>query len=93
MLGAELKLLREEREMTQQELAHFLGGDCSRSTVSRWESGHLTIPNWVAQKLLADSEISLPTASMARLLSYAARHHLSFRTLLTQAITEFLSKR
>ncbi len=76
MLGPELKLLRQEREMTQGELSQFLGGDCNRSTVSRWESGKLTIPTWVAQKLLAESEISLPSTAMARLLSYAARHQL-----------------
>lgn len=91
MTGAELKLLRAERGMGQVDLALYLGS-CHHSTISRWETGDLAVPEWVAAKMLAGSEMALPLDLMQRLLTHAQRHNLSFKALLTKAITEYLKR-
>jgi transcriptional regulator with XRE-family HTH domain len=49
MTGAEVRQLREAFGLTQQQLAARLG--CSVSTVSRWESGQVTVSAAYARHL------------------------------------------
>lgn len=91
MTGAELKLLRTERGMGQVDLALFLGS-CHHTAISRWERGESPVPAWVADKMLQGSEMSLPLELMQRLLTHAQKHNLSFRGLLSKAITDYLNR-
>jgi transcriptional regulator with XRE-family HTH domain len=47
MTGKELKALRTARKLTQQQAARKL--QIAQGTISKWESGHSTIPGAWAQ--------------------------------------------
>lgn len=61
MTGAEVKTLRVNLGMTQEDLAHELG--VTVSTVNRWENGH-TRPSRLAtaglDRLATDREVAPP---------------------------------
>jgi hypothetical protein len=77
--------------MGQVDLALFLG-NCHHSTISRWETGDLNVPAWVAERMLLGAEAVLPLELTQKLLTHAQRHNLSFRGVLSRAITEYLRK-
>lgn len=62
MTGPEVKALRQNLGMTQEDLAHELG--VTVSTVNRWENGH-TRPSRLAtaglDRLAAERPVSTPT--------------------------------
>ena len=52
-----LKDLREDRDLTQKELAKIIG--CSQTTYSRYETGQTSVPNDILTKLADLYDVSL----------------------------------
>ena len=52
-----LKDLREDRDLTQKELAKLIG--CSQTTYSRYETGQISVPNDILTKLADFYDVSL----------------------------------
>lgn len=92
MTGPQLKALRISRGLTQNELADFLG-DCSNAAVSRWEASEAPVAQWVAEKMLRSTSITLPLETLAELMDYASRNNLEFTELLARAIQSYLLAR
>ena len=44
MFGDRLKQRREEKGLTQEDVAAFFGDDCTRQSVSKWERGPVAYP-------------------------------------------------
>jgi len=89
MTGRELKALREGRNMTQSELSAFLG-DSTPGTLSRWEKGVHTIPQWVEEKLLSTATVTLPLTALRELMAVAADRRMDFDALLGNAIQAYV---
>lgn len=90
MTGPQLKDLRESRDLTQSQLAAYLG-DCSGATISRWEGTTNDVPQWVADKMLSTTQITLPIDLLQQLMDYATQHGLDFAQLLTKAIQLYIN--
>lgn len=76
--------------MTREELADWLG-DTSASTVNKWERDMHEIPNWVADKLLAAVEITLPLNELHELLDLARHRGVSFTEVLSSALRNYIA--
>lgn len=92
MTGEQLRSLREARGLTRQQLADFLG-DCSHSTVNKWERDISPVPEWVAEKMLREVNITLPLADLHLLLNEAISRDVSFPQILSEAIRDYIAKR
>ena len=91
MTGPQLKSQRESRGWTQTQLSEFLG-DSTPGTVSRWEKGVHEIPQWVEDKMLNSTSITLPLESLQALMSQASSRRQDFAELLSTAIRHFLDE-
>jgi transcriptional regulator with XRE-family HTH domain len=91
MTGNQLRELREARNLTREALAQWLG-DCSASTVNKWERDMHSIPAWVEEKMLSNVQISLPLHELKLLMDYAESQRLSFEQLLGRAILDYIRK-
>jgi transcriptional regulator with XRE-family HTH domain len=92
MTGDQLKELRTGRGFTRAQLAEELG-DCSPSTINKWERGINPVPNWVEEKLLRDTKFELPMEDLHVLLDYAREQGLSFEQVMAKAVREYLAAR
>lgn len=92
MTGDQLKELRTGRGLTRAQLAVELG-DCSPSTINKWERGINPVPNWVEEKLLRDTKFELPMEDLHVLLDYARELGLSFEEVMAKAVREYLAAR
>ena len=92
MTGDQLKELRTGRGLTRAQLAAELG-DCSPSTINKWERGINPVPNWVEEKLLRDTKFELPMEDLHVLLDYARAQGLSFEQVMAKAVREYLAAR
>jgi transcriptional regulator with XRE-family HTH domain len=88
----QLRQLRESRGLTREQLAAELG-DCSSSTVNKWERGMHDIPAWVEEKMLSNVRIQFPLSELHELLDLARAEDLSFEDLLAEAIRELVKSR
>ena len=52
-----LKDLREDKDLTQSELAKIIG--CSQTTYSRYETGQISVPNDILIKLADFYDVNL----------------------------------
>ena len=52
-----LKDLREDRDLTQKQIAKILG--CSQTTYSRYETGNLNVPVDILKKLAKFYKVSI----------------------------------
>lgn len=91
MTGAQLKAIRESRGLTQNELAAFLG-DTTHGTVSKWEKDVHAIPQWVADKMMTSTQLTLPLDMLQQLMDYATTHQMEFSELLTEALRAYLRR-
>jgi len=55
MNSNDLKLIRKNLGITQDQLAKTLGITRGRRTIGEWENGREPIPQWVADRLAANS--------------------------------------
>ena len=92
MTPPQLLSIRKSRKMTREQFAIMLGS-CTGSAVNHWENGTTPIPEWVAEKLLRTTAITLPLDDLSRLLEIARQEGLAFDQLLTQSIREYLARR
>lgn len=92
MTGEQLKALRDGRSMTREQLAAELG-DCSPSTINKWERNINPVPEWVAEKMLSSVRISFPLTDLHELLDLAREEGISFEDLLSQAIQDLIEVR
>ena len=92
MTGDQLKALREARSFTREQLAADLG-DCSASTINKWERDINPVPAWVAEKMLRNVKISFPIEQLHQLLDLAREENMSFEQLLTEAIRDRIAAR
>ncbi len=90
MTGPQLKALRIQRDLTQPQLAEFLG-DTTASTVSKWEKDTHPIPQWVEDKMLSSTTLSLPLDMLQQIMTYATAHQTDFAGLLTRALRAYLN--
>lgn len=92
MTSDQLRSLREARGQTREELASFLG-DCSPSTVNKWERGINPVPSWVEEKMLSNVRVEFPLSDLHALLDYARESDESFEDFISAAVREFLANR
>ena len=52
-----LRDLREDKDLTQNDMAKMLG--CSQTTYSRYETGRISVPNDILNKLADFYDVSL----------------------------------
>lgn len=84
-----LRHLRESRGLTREQLADHLG-DCSPSTVNKWERGMHDIPAWVEEKMLRAIEVKLPLDELHLLLSEAQSTGLPADQIIADALRLWL---
>lgn len=92
MTAKQLFEIRKSRGLTRQKMAEFLGS-CSQSAINGWENEVAPVPDWVAEKLLRTTSITLPLEDLSRLLEIARQEGLAFDQVLTQSIREYLASR
>ena len=92
MSPEQLRSLREARGLTREQLAAELG-DCTASTVNKWERGMHDIPGWVEDKMLSSVRVTFPLDELHELLDLARSEDLSFEDLLAEAIRELVKAR
>lgn len=92
MKPEQLRQLRESRGLTREQLAAELG-DCSSSTINKWERGMHDIPQWVAEKMLKNVKISFPMGDLHELLDLAREEKISFEDLISQAVQLVIQQR
>lgn len=89
MQPEQLRQLREARGLTRDQLATELG-DCTGSTVNKWERGMHAIPQWVEDKMLRQVPLTLPIEELHALLDRARTEGIAFPELLGRAIRDYL---
>ena len=85
-----LRYLREQRGLTREQLADFLG-DVTASTVNKWERDMHAIPAWVEEKMLRTIEIVLPYAELHLLLDEARTSSLPASAIIADALRLWLA--
>lgn len=90
MTGDQLKALREARNLTREQLATALG-DCSQSTINKWERNINPVPDWVEEKMLSNVQIHFPLTDLHALLDYSRESGESFEDFLSAAVREFIA--
>jgi len=68
-------------------------GDCSPSTINKWERGINPVPNWVEEKLLRTTKFDLPIEDLHVLLDYARENGSNFEEIMAIAVREYLTAR
>ena len=86
-----LRYLREQRGLTREELAEFLG-DCSASTVNKWERNINPVPAWVEDKMLRSIPITLPLDELYLLINEAHKANRSAASILGESIRLWLTQ-
>ena len=92
MTGDQLKALREARNLTREQLATALG-DCSQSTINKWERNINPVPDWVEEKMLSNVQIHFPLKDLHALLDFSRESGESFEDFLSAAVREFIANR
>ena len=90
-LGDNIKRLREERHLTQQQLADKLY--VSRQTVCRWENGSRCPDLIMAKKLAVDLDISLDELILDEDLKEFTKNDLPFHSDIVKRRKELEEKR
>jgi transcriptional regulator with XRE-family HTH domain len=91
MSPEQLRSLRETRGLTREQLATELG-DCTASTVNKWERGMHEIPAWVEEKMLSNVQINFPLKDLHQLLDFSRESGESFEDFLSIAVREYIVK-
>ncbi|MDB6118580.1 MAG: transcriptional regulator [Verrucomicrobiaceae bacterium] len=92
MTGPQLRALRESRGLTRKEFADQLG-DCTASTLNKWEAGIHAVPAWVEERAYREVEIALPLQDLHALLDVARDEGVTFHQILAQAVREYIAQR
>ena len=95
MTGSQLRTWRLAHDLTLKELAAKLEHDVNHTSISRWETddnGQRQIPKWASDKLLANTQITLPLEELHQLLDLAREINLPAQQLIAQAIRAYLAR-
>lgn len=92
MTGEQLKFLREQRGMTREDLAAFLG-DSSASTVNKWERNIHPVPQWVADKMFSKLPISFTVEELSEMYELCREEAFSMGELIQEAVRMRLEQR
>lgn len=92
MTGDQLRAFRESMMLTRDAFAEMLG-DCSASTVNKWERDMHAIPKWVEEKCYRSSKFELPIEEMHQLLQIALAEQKDFQHILTEALQDYIAQR
>lgn len=92
MTSEQLRFLREQRDMTREDLANYLG-DCSASTVNKWERGIHAVPSWVADKMFAKMPITFTVQDLAEMYELCREEAFTMSELIQEAVRSLLEER
>lgn len=90
LTGSQLLYLRNERGFTREKLADFLG-DCSPSTINKWERDINPVPAWVAEKMLRELPIDFTVEQLEELILLAKQMNCGFMQLLKRSIQDYVA--
>lgn len=96
MTGKQLRLWRQNHDKTLRELAADLGGQVHYSTITGWETdsqGEKEIPKWASDKILGQTQITLPLDELHQLLDASREDNLPAQQLIAKAIQQYLQAR
>lgn len=91
MTKEQLRFLRDQRGLTREQLAAELG-DCTASTINKWERGMHAIPEWVADKMLRKMPITFSIEELAEMYDLCRREHFSFSEMIQEAVKDLIQK-
>ena len=85
MTPEQLRYLRDQRGLTRESLAEELG-DCTASTVNKWERGINPIPAWVADKMFSKLPIAFTVQELAELYDLCREEACTMSELIQDAV-------
>lgn len=91
MTPQQFRFLREQMNLTREELAARLG-DCTASTVNKWERDMHAIPQWAAEKMWRQLPIQFNADDLSELVELARETNQSFMDLLNQAARHLITQ-
>lgn len=91
MTPEQLRFLREERRMTREDLANHLG-DCTASTINKWERGINPIPSWVADKMFAKLPITFTIQELADMYDLCRDEAYTMSELIQEAVRALIAQ-
>jgi hypothetical protein len=68
-------------------------GDCSVSSLVKWEHGINPVPEWVAKEMLRQVILPLPFEVLGELVALAQAQSVSFDVMMVDAIREYIAQR
>lgn len=93
MTGPQLKTWRTSEGYSLREISEdLLASEVSGPTLSRWENSSEHIPQWVAERLLNSTKLTLPLGELHQLLDYCRATNRPFNDVLAQALREHLAR-
>ena len=92
MTPEQLRFLREQQGMTREQLAAYLG-DCTASTVNKWERGMHSIPAWVADKMFAKLPITFTVQELAEMYELCREEACTMSELIQDAVRHLIDQR
>ena len=92
MTPEQLRYLRDERGLTREALAYELG-DCTASTINKWERGINPVPAWVADKMFAKMPVSFTIQELAEMYDLCREEALNMSELIQEAVRMRLEQR
>ncbi len=92
MTSEQLRFLREQRGMTREDLANYLG-DCSASTVNKWERGIHAVPTWVADKMFAKMPLTFTVQELAEMYDLCREEGFTMSELIQESVQQLIAAR
>lgn len=91
MTADQLRTIRESRRLTRKEFADELG-DCSESTVNKWERGVNPVPAWVEDKILRKVRFDVNLEDLQVLMEHGRTQGRGLDSILAEAVHEYAEK-
>ena len=91
MTPDQLRFLREQRGLTREQLAAYLG-DCTASTVNKWERGINPVPSWVAEKMFSKMPITFTVQELAEMYDLCREEGFTMTELMQEAVRDLIEK-
>lgn len=92
MTPNQLRFLREQRNMTRDDLANYLG-DCTASTINKWERSINPVPAWVADKMFSKMPVEFTLEELAEMYELCREEACSMSELIQDGVRELLRVR
>ena len=81
----QLRYLRDQRGLTRDALAEELG-DCTASTINKWERGINPIPSWVAEKMLSKLPVTFTVEELGEMYEICREEHCTMTELFQDCV-------